>query len=180
MNGFRLALPILATLSLLSGGLHAAAQPDWLLGAWTLDNEATVAAQEKTGKGFSNPLSNARTSISVGGMQVPVGGSSSSSGGGGKDPEVLRCAELRVSMQGEDVHFEYVGVGAETMQPGTVHGRRTKWSRSKLTSRYETMSRKVSYTYALQKDDSLLVTVRLKPSQGQAVVHKRVFQRATS
>lgn len=167
---------LLLVLSGASAWVHAAKPPDWLLGEWTLNNDLTVAAQADAKSGFSNPFGNVKPSISVGGVNVPIG-STQPSGGSGKDPDVLRCSGMMISMQGERLHLNYTGVGEESLLPGKEHGRVTRWSKKKLTTGYETTSRKVSETFALQADNTLLVTIKLKPRQGKGVVHKRVFER---
>lgn len=170
------------TLLLASSIAAAADPPDWLLGAWVLNNDLTVAAQSKKRSGGAPSFGGISSSVSVGGVFVPIpgGGSQASTGGSARDPQVLRCTELQVEMKGDNVHFTYAGVGAETMKPGDNQGRVTRWSRKKLTSKYETTSRKVSKTYALQKDGTLLVTVKIRPKQAAAIVQKRVFQRPDS
>jgi hypothetical protein len=170
------------TLLLASTIAAAADPPDWLLAGWVLNNDLTVAAQSKKRSGGAPSFGGISSSVSIGGVFVPIPGSGSqaSTGGSARDPQVLRCTELHVEMKGENVHFNYTGVGAETMKPGNNQGRVTRWNRKKLTSKYETTTRKVSKTYALQKDGTLLVTVKISPKQAAAIVQKRVFQRADS
>ncbi len=84
---------------------------------------------------------------------------------------------MSIELLGEDVHFTYHDVGSETMKPGNDQGRRTSWSKSKLTSRYATSERKVRKTYKLRNDGTLLVSVELNPKQGASVLHYRIFER---
>lgn len=158
----------------------AAAESESLIGSWTLNNELTSEVQPE-GKethrlGGGNWV---RPSISVGGIPLPTGGGSQGeiSSAPTRDPKVLSCAELDVEYVGEDILLTYQGVGSETLTPGNVQGTRTRFSVRKLTSRYETTSRKVSKTFELRDDGRLLVTVKLNPKQGATVVHKRVFDR---
>ncbi len=154
----------------------AAKEPQWLLGSWVLNNELTaeLGRSEKKGgwlDGFGRP------SVSVGGLPVPLPGSSTlPATGSSRDPDVLRCTTMSIQMNADSVHFSYAGVGEETMKPGNDQGRRTRWNKSKLTSRYETTSRKVIKTFALRKDGALQVSVELNPAQGASVIHYRIFE----
>lgn len=160
----------------------AKAPPEWLLGDWVLNNELTAAAQvKKKDSGFGG-TGGFSTSVSVGGIPLPGSSGSAQQGPGGstKDPQVLRCSELQINSEGENLLFTFVGVGTELVEPGNNQGRVTKWNRSKLTSRYETTSRKVERIYQLQKDGTLMVTVKIKPRQAARIIQKRVFQRPNS
>jgi len=154
----------------------AAKDPQWLLGLWVVNNELTAElgrSEKKSGwlDGFGRP------SVSVGGLPVPLPGSSTlPATGSSRDPDVLRCTTMSIQMNEVGVHFSYTGVGQETMKPGNDQGRRTRWNKSRLTSRYETTSRKVIKTYELRKDGTLHVSVELKPAQGAAVIHHRIFE----
>jgi len=178
-TAFRAALLSGLTVVCIVSAAHAVAakQPQWLLGRWVLNNELTseLGRVEKKGgwlDGFGRP------SVSVGGLPVPLPGSSTlPATGSSRDPDVLRCATMSVQMDADAVHFSYTGVGEETMQPGNNQGRRTRWNKSRLTSRYETTSRKVIKTFELRKDGSLQVSVELNPSQGASVIHYRIFER---
>ena len=158
----------------------AAKAPQWLLGRWVLNNELTseLGRSDKKGgwfDGFGRP------SVSVGGLPVPLPGSTTPpASGSSRDPDVLRCSTMSIEMSGEDVYFSYTGVGEETLKPGNVQGRRTRWNKSRLTSRYETTSRKVIKAYELRKDGSLLVSVELNPKQGASVIHYRIFEQPQS
>ena len=155
----------------------AADPPAWLLGDWVLNNELTAAAQvkKKSGGGFGSFSS----SVSVGGVPLPGGSGGAQQGPGGttRDPEVLRCQEMSVSSQGENLLFEFSGVGKELMKPGNNQGRVTKWNRRKLTSKYETTSRKVQRIFESGDDGTLVVTVKIKPKQAASVIQKRIFER---
>lgn len=155
----------------------AADPPAWLLGNWVLNNELTAAAQvkKKSGGGFGSFSS----SVSVGGVPLPGGSGGAQQGPGGttRDPEVLRCREMSVSSQGENLLFEFSGVGKELMKPGNNQGRVTKWNRRKLTSKYETTSRKVQRIFESGDDGTLVVTVKIKPKQAASVIQKRIFER---
>ena len=152
-----------------------------LFGTWRLNNELTSDVQDtRTGPDLS-AMGNVSTTVTVGGMPLPTGSGSKPPSGydniPSKDPDVLRCAELSIEQLADDVLLTYQGVGSETLSRGNVQGTRTSWSKSKLTSRYTTTSRKVSRTFAVQPDGRLLVTVKLNPNRAKAAVHKRIFDR---
>ena len=155
----------------------AAAEPPALHGRWTLNHELTQEAQPKRRESgwFSNMP---RASVSVGGIPLPGNGSAPQSSGGAPDPKVLRTAELTIEPQGDNLHLSFGEAGSDTLKPGNDQGLVSRWNPRKLTSRYETTSRKVSQVYEVQKDGRLLVTVRLNPNSGPTVVHKRIFDRA--
>jgi hypothetical protein len=88
---------------------------------------------------------------------------------------------MTVTMAEEDVHFVYNGSGEETMKPGNDHGRKTSWSRTKLTQNYSTNVRKVKKTYELDDEGRLIVKVKINPKGAKSATHVRVFERpATS
>lgn len=171
-----LALLVVVTAS---APARAAEPPEWLLGTWVLNNDLTVAAQEKTKSGGGRGGGGISTTVAVGGVAVPLPGSEPTPpvSGNPQDPHVLRCTELEITMEGEDVHMVFVGVGDEVLEPGNNQGRVTRWNRKKLTSNYETTSRKVNRTFELQDDGTLLVTVKIRPRRTATIVQKRIFQR---
>jgi hypothetical protein len=157
--------------------VEAAGPPTWLLGRWQLDNELTHEAQpEGRERGSFSGLG--RPTVTIGGLPVPgTGGGASAAGEPGPDPDVLRCAELEVATVGDELLFTFVGEGSEQLEAGNDQGRKTRWNRSRLTSSYETTSRKVTQIYEKRRDGALLVTVKLNPNQGPTVIEKRVFVR---
>ena len=120
--------------------------------------------------------------ISVGGVGVPLPGGSSGSGGsgGGRDPRVLRCDAMSITMAEENVHFTYQGSGEETMKPGNDQGRKTSWGRDKLTQKYSTNTRKVRKSYEVDKEGRLIVKVKISPKGSKSATHLRVFERPAS
>ena len=160
-----------------SSAALAKGEPTDLLGDWVLNSELTHELQPKQsgggGGGFGSPT------ISIGGVGVPVPGGSSSTAGSGsaRDPRVLRCDAMTVSMAEENVHFVYNGSGEETMKPGNDHGRKTSWSRNKLTQNYSTNVRKVKKTYELDDEGRLIVKVKINPKGAKSATHVRVFER---
>jgi len=181
MNTDQFLRPWLSPLIILlwASNSFAAAPPEWLLGTWQLNNELTAAAQVKKKDSSFGGFGNVSSSVSVGGVALPGPAGSSQTGPGGsvKDPEVLRCREMQISSEGEDLLFNFVGVGKERVKRGNNQGRVSKWNRSKLTSRYETTSRKVERIYQLQEDGTVMVTVKIKPRKAARIIQKRVFQR---
>lgn len=154
----------------------AAREPSALLGDWVLNSELTHEMQPKQksggGGGFGTPT------ISVGGVGIPLpGGSSNAGGGGARDPDVLRCDALTVTMDGPNVHFAYRGAGEESMKPGNDQGRKTSWSSDRLTQKYKTNIRSVRKTYELDRDGRLIVKVNINPKGSKSATHVRVFER---
>jgi hypothetical protein len=157
--------------------VHAKGEPTGLLGEWVLNSELTHELQPKQsgggGGGFGTPT------ISIGGVGVPLPGGSSSAGGSGgaRDPRVLRCNAMTVSMSDDDVHFAYQGAGEETMVSGNDHGRKTSWNSDKLTQKYNTNVRSVRKSYELDDDGRLIVKVKINPKGSKSATHVRVFER---
>ncbi len=152
------------------------ASPQWLLGDWVLNSEKTQALTPKQKGGGG--MGGFTPSISVGGVGIPLPGAGGApAGGGAQDPRVLRCDAMSISMSGSNVHFEYRGSGEETMVPGNDQGRKTGWTRNKLTQTYTTTVRSVSKTYQLEKDGTLIVKVKLNPKGAKGATHIRVFER---
>ena len=156
---------------------YAAEPPAWLLGDWVLNNELTAAAQVKKKDGGGG--GNFSSSVSIGGIPLPggAGGTQQGPGGSAKDPDVLRCRQMTVSTQGEDLLFEFPGVGKELVKRGNNQGRVTKWNRRKLSSNYETTSRKVQRIFEDEDDGTLIVNLKIKPKQAARITQKRVFER---
>lgn len=179
----RVLLAMMLMAGLLTGVLPPAAASEsdkpTLLGSWQIDDALTAAAQPAEGHKKSRFDGIGMPNISVNGMPLPgTGGGAQASSGSAPDPKVLRCTAMTIEPVGEDLQLTYVGTGSETLTPGTVQGVKTRWRDRSLTSNYETTSRKVSKRFELQKDDTLLVTVKLKPRSGPSVTHKRVFRRS--
>ena len=169
-----------AALTLLtSASALGKAEPTALLGEWVLNSELTHELQPQQsgggGGGFGTP------SISIGGVGVPLpGGGNAANSGGARDPRVLRCDAMTVTMAEENVHFAYNGSGEETMKPGNDHGRKTTWNRTSLTQNYSTNVRKVRKRYELDDDGRLIVRVKISPKGSKSATHVRVFERPTS
>ncbi len=167
---------LLAALILIPATAYSRGEPTELLGDWVLNSELTHELQPKQsgggGGGFGSPT------ISIGGVGVPLpGGSRPASGGSARDPRVLRCDAMTVTMTERNVHFAYNGSGEEIMKPGNDHGRKTSWSPTKLTQNYSTNARKVRKTYELDDDGRLIVKVKINPKGAKGATHVRVFER---
>ncbi len=152
-----------------------------LAGRWTLDPDRTAAVQPDNSRrrGGSHSV---HATVAVGGVPLPGTGGWSlpEVAGTARDPRVLHATDLTIEPGGDALTLVYDGGARETLQRGDDQGLVSDWSRDKLTSGYETTSRSVSSVYQLQRDGSLLVTVRLDPNQGPAAVYKRVFNRVTN
>lgn len=160
-------------------GAWAAGKSSDLAGRWALNQERTAAAQPDNSKRRDLGSMLPHTTISVGGIPLPTGGGDGLPpvAGTAKDPKVLRSTTLTIEPADSELRLGYDGGQSETLKRGDDQGMFSRWNRRKLTSRYETTSRTVSQVYQVQRDGSLLVTVKLNPDQGPKTVHKRVFDR---
>ena len=176
------SLVVLGMALLLSAGCTCAyagekPKPD-LTGMWVLNADASQElVRKKTGGG----LGGLRTSVSVGGVGFPTpgGGQSASSGAKLKDPDVLFCQELEISVVDDVVVVSYLGLGEDQMKPGKHQGKKVRWTGSKLSEHYETSSRKVDKKFQLTAPDEMKVTVKLNPRQGSTREYIKVFDRAS-
>lgn len=185
----RRPLVLLTTVLLLCAGFTGAsagdsagrqAKPD-LTGVWVLNADASHELVRK--KPGGNGLGGLRTSVSVGGIGIPLPGGGQSAAGSGtklKDPDVLFCQQLEISVVDEVVIVRYQGLGEDHMKPGKHQGKKVRWTGSKLSERYETTSRKVDKKFQLTSSDQMRVTVTLNPRQGSTREYRKVFDRASS
>ncbi len=178
--GLSLALSLALTPTPAAGAAAGAAE---LSGRWVLNHELTNAEQPdgpKISKGLFSRVP--QTTVSVGGIPLPGSGGSGLPPvtGTAQEPKILRTAELVIEPQGERLHLSYAGVGSETLKRGNDQGLISRWDRRRLSTRYETTSRKVRQSFEVRRDGRLLVTVKLDPNQGATVTHKRVFDPAGS
>lgn len=173
--GLRALLPV-AVLGLASTGW---AERSGLAGHWVLNHERTAELQPD-GPARREFLSRVpRTSVSVGGVPLPrSGGQLPSVAGSARDPRVLATPTLTIEPAPERLTLIYAGGVREQLARGNDQGLISRWSGRKLTSRYQTTSRKVSQVYQVQRDGSLLVTVKLNPDEGPTLIHKRLFEPA--
>lgn len=168
-------------LALLVGAAAHGADAE-LHGRWVLNHELTREEQPDGPEQRSLLSRLPQATVSVSGMPLPSvgGGDPPPVPGNPRDPKVLRCGELTIEPAGDRLRLNYDRLGSETLERGNDQGLISRWSKRKLTTRYETTSRKVSQVYQIRRDGRLLVTVRLNPNQGPTVVHKRVFDPAAS
>lgn len=174
---FLLVTVLLPMLTLLTPAFAAA--DDGLTGRWALNAELTAEAQPKPSKRSQSSTRGPQVGVSVGGMPLPR----SSAGlptvaGNPQDSKVLSCTELTIEREGDRLRLDYGGAGSETLQRGNDQGLVSRWSARKLTTGYETTSRRVSQVYQVRRDGRLEVTVTLRPNQGARTVYKRVFDPA--
>ena len=125
----------LAIALLLCAGLGAAAagasggeeaKPD-LTGVWVLNADASqeLVRKKKTGEG----LGGLRSSVSVGGIGIPLPGGGQAAATSGtklKDPDVLFCQQLEISVVDEVVVVSYQGLGEDRMKPGKHQGKKVR------------------------------------------------------
>ena len=151
------------------------------IGNWKLNVERTEAVQPDNRKSswWEGLGSGVRTSVSVGGVYVPVGGPGAAAPvGDAANPKMLRCHAFAIERQGDALLLTYEGVGSEVFRPGAYRGMRSQWSRRKLTSNYQSSTRKVRRTLEVDRDGWLVMSVTINPKRGKTRRFKRVFDRA--
>ncbi len=169
---------------LLAGLLPSGASADTLLGYWVLNQELSRELQPANTNQKKSLFgrSNGSPSVVLGGIPIPIPGSGSSkavSSAPTPDPRVLRCEEMIIELVGNDILFTYVGFGTEQLKQGSDRGTKTTYKSKKLTTRYETTSRKVTKTFELTREGRLHATVRLRPTKGKTLIYHRIFDRAS-
>ncbi len=168
--------------AVLGAASPAAAAERALAGRWILNETLTREVQPEVRERRSVFDNMPRTTVSVGGVPLPRADTPPASGGSSPDPKVLRTPELVIEPRGDGaearLHLAYGNAGSETLKRGNDQGLVSRWSDDRLTSRYETTSRKVSQVFEIRDDGRLLVTVKLDPNRGPTLIHKRVFDRA--
>lgn len=152
-----------------------------LVGAWTLNVERTKAVQpdNSTSSWWEGLGGRFSTSVTVGGIPVPTGGQDpqqqvSEPG----SPQMLRCHAFSIEQLEDSLLLTYEGVGSELVKPGAYRGMRSQWGRRKLSSNYESTTRKVKRTLEVGKDGRLLMSVTINPHKGKTRRFKRIFDRA--
>ena len=152
-----------------------------LLGTWTVNIERTQEVQPNNAnvRWWEGLEGNFSSSVYVGGVPVPVGGGTKPEGDAGiPNPEMLRCQSFSVERNEHGLLLTYHGVGEEKIRSGAWRGLHSAWSGKKLTSDYESTTRKVKRTLEIQKDGSLLMSVIINPRKGKTRRFKRVFDRS--
>ncbi len=161
-------------------GLAQAAESE-LLGTWTVNIEQTRQVQPNNAnvRWWEGLQGNFSTSVTVSGMPIPVGGGAKPEGDAGiPNPEMLRCQTFSIERNEHGLLLTYQGVGEEKIRPGAYRGLHSAWSDSKLTSNYESTSRKVRRTLEIQRDGRLLMSVTINPRKGKTRRFRRVFDRS--
>ena len=164
----------------LAGCAAYAGNPD-LVGAWTLNVERTEAVQpdNSTSSWWEGLGGRFSTSVTVGGIPVPTGGRNPAEQVGEPgSPHMLRCQSFTVELREDSLLLTYEGVGSELIKPGTYRGMRSQWTSRKLTSNYESTTRKVKRTLEVGRDGRLLMSVTINPRKGKTRRFKRIFDRA--
>ena len=92
-----------------------------------------------------------------------------------RDPDVLLCTEMTLTIDGGRVRLNYDHGASETLREGEYRGRTTRVSRRKIEESYKTTERAVRKTWELRKDGTLLVSVRIKYHGDKAQTYQRVF-----
>ena len=152
-----------------------------LVGAWTLNVERTEAVQpdNSTSHWWEGLGGNFSTSVSVGGIPVPTGSARPEPPiGSPGPPQMLRCQAFAIERVDDSLLLTYQGVGSEVLKPGAYRGMRSNWSRRKLTSNYESTTRKVKRSLEVGRDGRLLMSVTINPRKGKTLRYKRIFDRA--
>ncbi|MXW53977.1 MAG: hypothetical protein F4Z66_08370 [Gammaproteobacteria bacterium] len=150
-----------------------------LTGTWTLDEELTKELQppikknRRAGQGL-------RGYIGGGGILTPLpgGGSSPASGAAGlKVPLILDCSELTLEASEDKITVSCVNGMEREFNVGKVHGRTTKWKKTRLTEFYRSTSRSVRHLIKLDREGNMIATVTLQPKGGVSQKYVRAFNR---
>ena len=172
---------ILIALACCSVGFGAVAEAPKLVGTWTVNVELSQAAQpdNANARWYEGLGGNFSTSVSVGGIPVPVGGNNPTPEGTGgiPNPDMLRCQSFTIEITGDDMLLTYAEVGTERLRQGHYRGRHNKWTNADLSSNYESTSRKVTRTLEVQKDGRLTMSVKINPKKGKTRRFVRIFDR---
>lgn len=148
-----------------------------ILGSWILNDELTAELKPKPRKsrsmgGFGG------VSIAAGGIGIPLPG-----GVGGpaaaasslKFPTVLDCEGFELSKEDDKVTLSCEDGSNRDFYIGKKHGRKTSLTSKTLRESYSSTSRTVKHAFKLDKNDNLIVTVRIKAKGGEEQVHVRAF-----
>ena len=152
--------------------------PD-LTGTWVLDEELTKELQppikkHRSGQGL-------RGFVGSGGILAPLpggGGASPNPGATGlKTPLVLDCGELTLDKSGNKITLSCSNGQERDFNVGKLHGRTTKWRKSRLTESYQSTSRSVKHLIKLDRNGNLIATVTIQPKGGRSQKYVRAFNR---
>ncbi len=150
-------------------------------GAWRINYEETdkVAVKYKDGSGMKG--SNFKPQVTIMGMPLP--GQSrprSNSRLSAKNPKVLRCTTMDITVDGKQIDLDYDAEGKETLRKGHYRGRDTEITKKRIRQKYETGERKVTKTWSMRDDGRLFVSVKINPKGDKARTYNRVFDRVVA
>ncbi|MBV1905114.1 MAG: hypothetical protein KUG75_03485 [Pseudomonadales bacterium] len=156
--------------------------PVGLAGEWVLDEHKTRQIQPAAKKSSIFSKFRTSTNVSVGGIPLPKSSTAKvpDSRGKSKDPDVLFCKGMAISVEEETIRIDYDGLGAKTYVIGHYRGRRTSYNKKQMKTWYESTSRKVSQTYNMDGRDKMIVTITLAPNSGPKNIVKKAFTRKTT
>ena len=147
-------------------------------GGWTKNDVETKALKEPYKDKSRKKSSRFRMSSSVSGLPLPGSRSQRAmSQLTAQSPMVLRSTEMVIKITDDQVLIEYLGLGQEILYKGDYRGRKSKWSRKKITQSYKTTERKVSKNWSVREDGRLIVTVKITPNQSKQTVNHIVFDK---
>lgn len=173
----KLALTISACLALLVSTSAWSQSPD-LTGTWTLDEELTKELQPPIKK--NRRAGGLRGFVGAGGILTPLPGGSSTPAAGAaglKTPLILDCGELTLDKSEKKVTLSCVNGMQREFNVGNLHGRTTKWRKSRLTESYRSTSRSVRHLIKLDRKGNLIATVTIQPKGGISQKYVRAFNR---
>jgi hypothetical protein len=175
----RLAGNLLPTLLVITT-LPAFASGSALEGRWVINHDLTSEIRPDNLDGDMFGGFEFDPHFSIAGIPLPTGTSQPApeTNGSPKNPDILQTQEVIIQEVDDWMMFTFTGVGKEKLKKGKYRGTKTRWSDNKLTSSYESTSRKVSMVYEIRKDGRLMVSVKLNPRKGSTRQFKRVFDRA--
>ena len=151
-----------------------------ILGSWVLNDDLTAELKPKPRKsrsmgGFGG------VSVAAGGIGIPLPGG----GTGGptaaaaslKFPTVLECEGFELSKKDDKVTLNCEDGSRRDFYIGNKHGRKTSLTSKTLRESYSSTSRTVKHAFKLDKNDNLIVTVRIKAKGGEEQIYVRAFSK---
>ena len=167
------------TLALLLVCLPCITLANPMSGDWRINLEETdkLSVDFKDGSGIQGRYRGA-TNISIMGLPLPSRAKAAPmSKLAAKDPAVLTCTEMTLSVGNRSASLTYDNGRKETLREGEYRGRTASLSPKKIEQRYKTTERTVRKTWTLRSDGRLLVAVKVKYQGDKARTYQRVFDR---
>ena len=151
-----------------------------ILGLWVLNDELTEELKPKPRKSRSMGGFGGVT-VAAGGIGIPLPGG----GMGGpaaaaaslKFPTVLECEGFELGKKDDKVTLSCEDGSRRDFYIGNKHGRKTSLTSKTLRESYSSTSRTVKHAFKLDRDDNLIVTVRIKAKGGEEQVYVRAFSK---